>query len=97
MMTVAAVSTSQAAAYNINPVPVDPVVETVGSHLTGKQRLRRLFRLHRRAGNPITQSVRNATGDPNILVQDYRTFSSNRMFSCSYFNIRKGKRVLRCE
>ena len=96
-MALTAISTSQAAGFKTNPVPVDLVVETVGTKLTGKQRLRRLFRPHYRLGNPITQSVRNATGDPNIQVVDRRTFSSTRLFSCSYFNLRKGQRVLKCE
>ena len=96
-MALTAISTSRAAAFKLNPVPVDSVVETVGASLSGKQRLRRLFSLHYRAGNPITQSVRDATGDPNIQVLDRRTFDPNRLFSCSYFNLRKGKRVLKCE
>lgn len=96
-MALTAVSFSQAAAFKLNPVPVDPVVETVGAQLTGKQRLRRLFRPHQRIGNPITQSVRDATGDPNIQVLDFRSFNSGEFYSCSYFNLRKGQRVLRCE
>ena len=96
-MALTAVSASQASAFKLNPVPVDPVVENVGTKLSGKQRLRRLFRPHTRSGNPITQSVRDATGDPNIQVLDYRSFDPSEYYTCSYYNLRKGKRVLRCE
>ncbi|MEP0942362.1 MAG: hypothetical protein ABJH63_11910 [Rhizobiaceae bacterium] len=96
-MTFTSVSTSHAAAYKLKPIPVDPIVETTGSTLTGKQRLNRLFRPHFRVGNPITQSVRNATGDPNIQVIDRRGFSLNRMYSCNYFFLRKNQRVLKCQ
>lgn len=96
-MAMTAISTSQASVFKLNPVPVDPVVETVGVQLSGKQRLRRLMRPHYRFGNPITQSVRNATGNPNIQVVDRRSFDPNELFTCSYFNLRKGQRVLKCE
>ena len=90
-------TTSQAATFRLNAVPVDPVVETVRTKLTGKQRLHRLLRRHRLAGNPITQSVRDATGDPNITVLDYRNPSRADVFTCTFFNLRKNQRVLKCE
>ncbi|MCJ8311286.1 MAG: hypothetical protein HRU27_20370 [Rhizobiaceae bacterium] len=96
-MALTAISTSQAVGFKASPVSADPVVKTVGSKLTGKQRLNRLFRPHYRIGNPITKSVRIATGDPNIQVLDYRGTSTSRLYTCSYFNLRKGQRVLKCE
>ena len=96
-MAMTAISTSQATGFKTNPVQVDSVIETVGTQLSGKQRLRRLFRPHYRLGNPITQSVRDATGDPNIRVFDHRSFDQNELFTCTYFNLRKGKRILKCD
>jgi len=91
------VAPSQAVSLNVAPVSLDPIVETVGSRLTGSQRLRRLMHTHLRAGNPITQSVRDATGDPNITVLDRRSGDPYQTYQCSFFNLRKGQRVLKCD
>ena len=95
-MTLFAVSASQAAPINLKPVSVDPIVQNTASSLTGKQRLKRLMRPHIKLGNPITQSVRNATGDPNITVIDRRSGFGNT-YTCTFTNLRKNQRVLLCD
>ena len=84
-ISLVAITAPQAAPYNASHIAVDPIVEKSGSRLTGKERLRRLFRQHSRVGNPITQSVRDATGDPNISVIDNRFGDPFDTYSCSYF------------
>jgi hypothetical protein len=66
-----------------------------GSKYSGEERLRRLMRPHYRYRNPITQSVRDATGNPNISVID-RRYRYDETYTCTYFNLRSGQRVLKC-
>lgn len=96
-LSIGAVTATNAATFNIAPVSVDSVVEKAGVRLSGAERLRRLMRPHFRDSNPITQSVRDATGDPNISVLDFRTGDPYQTYTCSFFNLRKNKRVLKCD
>ncbi|NKB52116.1 MAG: hypothetical protein GKR97_07835 [Rhizobiaceae bacterium] len=97
VMALTIVSTSHAASFNAAPVSIEPVVETVASRLTGAQRLRRLMRPHFKDGHPITQSVRDATGNPNIIVLDQRFGDPHQTYQCSFYSLRKGTRVLKCD
>ncbi len=87
----------QAAVLSPAPVSADPVVETVGSRLSGAARLQRLFRPHFKYDNPIIQSVRDATGDPNITVLDQRFGDRYQTYQCPYYFLRKDYRVLKCQ
>ncbi|MEP1207445.1 MAG: hypothetical protein ABJM29_15830 [Rhizobiaceae bacterium] len=97
VVALALVTPSQAVIFSAAQVSVDPIVENTASRLSGAERLRRLMRTHIRAGNPITQSVRDATGNPNITVIDRRYGDPYQTYQCSYFNLRKGQRVLKCD
>ena len=90
-------ATSQAASYNIAPVAVDPIVQKTGVKLSGAERLKRLMRPHIRYLNPITQSVKDATGDPNISVIDFRSADPYETATCHFFYVSKKKRVLKCD
>ena len=63
-----------------------------GEFSSGAAKLKRLMRPHH-VRTPITQDVRNATGDPNIVVFDHRIGS---VFRCSYITY-QGKRALQCD
>ena len=97
VVALALITPSQAAPFSPVQVSVDPIIENTASRLSGAERLHRLMRSHRRAGNPITQSVRNATGNPDITVIDRRYGDPFQTYRCSYFNLRKGQRVLKCD
>ena len=91
-------ATSQAAPLKFSPIVSDVVNENVievGAKLSGKQKLKRLMRPHSRWGNPITQDVRDATGDPDIVVLDRRG-GSDDVYRCSYITL-QGKRALTCD
>ncbi len=97
VMALTMLSTSHAASFNAARISVEPVVETVASRLSGAQRLQRLMRAHFKFSNPITQSVRDATGNPNIIVLDQRFGDPHQTYQCSYYSLRKGTRVLKCD
>ena len=97
VMALTLITTSQAAPINIEPVSLDPIVENVGSRLTGAERLRRLMKPHLKWSNPITQSVRNATGDPNITVLDQRFGDPYDSYQCAFYYLKPGQRVLKCD
>lgn len=91
-------ATTQAAPLKFSPITADVINETVvkvGAKLSGKQKLKRLMRPHSRWGNPITQDVRDATGDPNIVVLDRRG-GSDDVYRCSFITL-QGKRALTCD
>ena len=97
VMAFTLITTAQAAPMNIAPISLDPVVEKVGSRLTGAERLRRLMKPHLKWSNPITQSVRDATGDPNITVLDQRFGDPHQTYQCAYYYLKPGQRVLKCD
>ena len=65
-----------------------------GSRLSGSEQLARLLQTHS-FQYPITQAVKNATGDPNITVIDRRGRPGSAYY-CSFLN-RYGRRVLVCD
>ena len=97
VLAVSVIGTSHAATFNIAPVAVDSVVQKTGTRLSGSERLRRLMRPHFKIHNPITQSVRDATGNPNISVIDNRRGDAYQTYRCHFFNLSKNKRVLKCD
>ncbi|MEE9314114.1 MAG: hypothetical protein V3V02_05655 [Rhizobiaceae bacterium] len=62
--------------------------------LTGQEKLKLLLRPHSQY-LPITQAVRDATGDPNIVVFDNRS-PRNDVNRCSFI-IYHGKRAMVCD
>ncbi len=85
-----------AAPFNAAALNVDnsSIVTKVRARLTGKQRLNRLLRTHFKSGNPITKSVREATGIPRVTIIDRRV--GGGPFSCAFRNFRNA-RVLVCD
>jgi len=80
---------------NAGTIAGESLVQKTGADLSGKERLYRLLRSHTRAGNPITQSVRDATGNPDIVVLDRRSGDYFGSYSCSYITL-QGERALLC-
>ncbi len=78
-----------------NQTVVDTPVTQVRSKLTGREKLKRLFRPHPK-NLPITQDVRDATGNPNIIVFDNRGGPRQDMFTCTYITYH-GKRAMVCD
>ena len=66
------------------------------TYFSGREKLKRLLRPHSRRGNIITQDVRDATGDPNIVVFDQRGGGGGDVYRCSYLTYH-GKRALQCD
>jgi hypothetical protein len=62
---------------------------------TGEQKLRKLLRPHAYYGQIVTDDIRAATGDPNIVVFDRRNIWGE-IYSCNYITYR-GKRALVCD
>jgi hypothetical protein len=62
---------------------------------TGEQKLQKLLRPHAYYGQIVTDDVRAATGDPQIVVFDRRHIWGE-IYSCNYMTYR-GKRALVCE
>ena len=57
--------------------------------------LQKLLRPHAFYGQRVTDAIRAATGDPNIVVIDRRS-QWGEIYSCNYTNLR-GKRALVCD
>lgn len=89
-------TSANAAAFQNTFVQTDGVVELIAANQSGKKQLERLLKPHfSRFGNPITQKVKNATGDPNIVVFDRRG-GGDSVFRCSFITY-KGKRAMTCD
>lgn len=104
-LAAAAPTVSQAAAFNTHGAQTFFATGTAETrtaafadrkkYFSGREKLKRLLRPHSRFGNIITQDVRDATGDPNIVVFDQRGGRSG-VYRCSYLTYR-GKRALQCD
>ena len=62
---------------------------------SGEQKLKKLLLPHAYYGQIVTDDIRAATGDPNIVVFDRRHIWGE-IYDCNYITYR-GKRALVCE
>ena len=67
----------------------------LGFSETGAEKLQRLLKPHHHR-IVVTQKVRDATGDPDIVVFDYRGGTNSNVYRCSYLTYR-GKRAMVCD
>jgi hypothetical protein len=62
---------------------------------SGEQKLKKLLLPHAYYGQRVTDDVRAATGDPNIVVFD-RRHTWGEIYSCNYITYH-GKRAMVCD
>lgn len=63
--------------------------------MSGEQKLKKLLLPHAYYGQIVTDDIRAATGDPNIVVLDRRHIWGE-IYTCNYFTY-QGKRALQCD
>ncbi len=73
----------------------DTLVVKFRKNLSGAAKLKRLMRPHFGRYLPITQDIRDATGDPDIVVFDRRGLRSE-LYTCTFITYR-GKRAMTCD